>query len=108
MDGPNIARSLGETKLNWFGKALLKAEQKHYQHITQPDLLLVLRVDPEIAVRRKTDEQPGHVRTRSEEVWRADWSDTGAQIVDASQPPAAVLANLRDRIWQQLQQPRLS
>jgi thymidylate kinase len=108
MDGPNIAQSLVGTQLNWFSKALLKAEQKHYQLINPPDLLLVLRVDPEIAVRRKTDEQEQHVRTRSEEIWRADWSNTGAQLVDASQPPAAVLADLRDRIWQQVQQARLS
>lgn len=108
MDGPNIARDLGETRLNWFSKALLNAEQKHYQRITEPDLLLVLRVDPEIAVRRKTDEQPEHIRTRSEEIWRADWSNAVAQTIDASQSPAAVLADLQDRIWQQLQQPRLS
>ncbi|MCA1605182.1 MAG: hypothetical protein LC775_06860, partial [Acidobacteria bacterium] len=102
MDGPNIAQNLEGTRLTWLDKAFLNAENKHYQRIMQPDLLLVLRVDPEIAVRRKTDELEQHVRTRSQEIWQTDWSDTGAHLIDASQPPEKVLADLRDRIWQQV------
>lgn len=102
MDGPNIGRTLEGTHLTWLSRALLNAEQKHYQQIVQPDLMLVLRVDPETAVRRKTDEQEHHVRTRSQEIWQHDWSDTRAHVVDASQPPEGVLADLRDRIWQQI------
>jgi thymidylate kinase len=68
----------------------------------QPDLLLILRVDPEIAVRRKSDENEDHVRTRSQEVWQTDWSDMRAYLVDAGQTPAKVLADLRSLIWQQI------
>ncbi|MEK6282933.1 MAG: hypothetical protein AABN95_21455 [Acidobacteriota bacterium] len=102
MEGPNIARTLAGTQLTWFSKALLNAENKYYQQITQPDLLLVLRVDPDTAVRRKTDEKEQHVRTRSLEIWQHDWSNTRAHLVDASQPPAGVLAELRAQIWQQI------
>jgi thymidylate kinase len=102
MDGPNIARSFNETQLTRLRKALLKAESRYYLQIMQPDLLLVLRVDPEVAVRRKTDEPEQHVRTRSEEIWRHDWSYQVAHLVDASQPPAAVLSDLQARIWQQI------
>ena len=91
-----------------FSKALLSAEETYYRQITQPDLLAVLRVDPEIAVRRKTDEEEQHVRTRSEEVWRTDWSSTQARLVDASQSPGQVLADLQDQIWQQMQPARLA
>lgn len=102
MEGPNIARTLEGTQLTRLGKALLKAENKYYQQIMQPDLLLVLRVDPDTAVRRKTDEKEHHVRTRSQEIWQHDWSNTRAHLVDASQPAAGVLAELRAHIWQQI------
>jgi thymidylate kinase len=102
MDGPNIAQTLDGTELTWFSKALLKAENKYYRQIMQPDLLLILRLDPEIAVRRKTDENEDHVRTRSQEIWQTDWSDTRAHLVDAGQTPAKVLADLRSLIWQQI------
>ncbi|HYJ85238.1 MAG TPA: hypothetical protein VEW46_04220 [Pyrinomonadaceae bacterium] len=102
MDGPNIAQSLDCRELTWFSKALLKAENKYYGQIMQPDLLLILRVDPEIAVRRKTDENEHHVRTRSQEIWQTDWSDARACLVDAGQTPAKVLAELRALIWQQI------
>ena len=102
MDGPNIARTLEGTKLTWLSKVLMKAENKRYQQIMQPDLLLVLRVDPEIAVRRKTDEKEDHVRTRSHEIWETDWTGTRAHLVDASQSAASVLNELRSQIWQQI------
>jgi len=102
MDGPNIARSLEGTELTWLSRALMKAENKRYQQIMQPDLLLVLRVDPEIAVRRKTDEREDHVRTRSNEIWETDWTGTRAHLVDASQSAACVLDELRSQIWQQI------
>ncbi len=102
MDGPNIERTLDGTELTWLSKALMKAENKRYQEIMQPDLLLVLRVDPEIAVRRKTDEREDHVRTRSHEIWETDWTGTRAQLVDASQSAADVLDELRSQIWRQI------
>jgi thymidylate kinase len=102
MDGPNIERTLEGTKLTWLSKVLLEAENKYYRQITPPDLMLVLRLDPEIAVSRKTDEQEQHVRTRSQEIWETEWSGTRAQLVDASQSPTGVLADLRSRIWQQI------
>lgn len=102
MDGPNIAQTLKGTELTWLSKLLLKAENRRYEQITQPDLLLILRVDPEIAVRRKTDEKEQHVRPRSQEIWETDWSGTRARVIDAGQSAAGVLANLRAQIWQQI------
>jgi thymidylate kinase len=102
MDGPNIERTLEETELTWLSRALLNAENRHYRQIMQPDLLLVLLVDPEIAVRRKTNEQERHVRKRSQEIWQTDWSGTRAHLVDAGQSPAGVLTELRAQIWQQI------
>ena len=102
MDAPNIAQTLEQTKLTWLSKALLRIENRYYRRILPPDLLLVLRLDPAIAVSRKTSEPDHHVRPRSQEVWEADWSDTPAQLVDASQSPEKVLADLRALVWQRI------
>jgi thymidylate kinase len=102
MDAPNIAQTLEQTKLTWLSKALLQIENRYYRRILPPDLLLVLRLDPAIAVSRKTSEPDHHVRPRSQELWEADWSDTPAQLVDASQSPEKVLADLRALVWQHI------
>ena len=102
MDGPNISQARMGAKMNWLGKALQNAESKPYEKIKQPDLLLVLRVDPEIAVQRKTDEREQHVRPRSQEIWEADWTGTTAQVVDAGQSAAAVLNELRAHVWRRI------
>ena len=64
MDGPNIYRFLDGAPKNRLVQFLLRAETRYYQQIMAPDLLLVLRLDPEIAVRRKVTESATHVRTR--------------------------------------------
>ena len=102
MDAPNIAQSLEQTELTWVSKALLRAETRYYKRILPSDLLFVLRLDPAIAVSRKTSEPAEHVRERSQELWEADWNDTRAHLVDASQSPEKVLADLRALIWQHI------
>ena len=67
-----------------------------------PDLLLVLRLDPEVAVRRKVTESATHVRTRSRELWEVDWRDTRVRVIDANQPLEDVLAGLKSLIWAEL------
>lgn len=99
MDGPNIARSVAPARTNALIKILRDAEERYYRHILPPDLLIVLRVDPEIAVRRKTDEHESHVRTRSRELWEVDWRGTRAHVVDAGRAIEEVTAQLRSLIW---------
>jgi len=65
-------------------------------------LLIVLLVDPEVAVRRKTDEPADYVRQRGELVWSVDWNAAGARVVDAGQPLADVVADLKAILWQEL------
>jgi hypothetical protein len=62
----------------------------------------VLRLAPDIAVRRRTDEDAEFVRLRSSEVWDADWRNSGGYILDASQPQAAVLAQVKAIVWSRL------
>jgi thymidylate kinase len=82
---------------------VVAAEQRYYAGISDPDLLLVLRVDPETAVARKQGVDPADfVRPRSAEVFAADWSSTEAVVLDASRPADDVLAEARTAVWAQL------
>jgi thymidylate kinase len=102
MESPNIDGSVELRRRNALVRKLLDAEAGYYQKIMKPDLLIVLRVDPEIAVQRKTTESEAHVRQRSQELWQADWERSGAYVVDASQPAEQVLAQLQSIVWANL------
>jgi thymidylate kinase len=81
---------------------LRNAEVSYYRRILPPDLLIVLRLDPEIAVLRKVDEPADYVRTRGRVVWETDWSATQAHVVDASRTLPEVLRQLKSIIWSAL------
>jgi len=102
MDGPNISRLVSPADRNRITEFLLKAEASYYGHIMPPDLLIVLKVHPEIAVQRKTDEPAEYVRARSLEVWELDLSETRAHILDASRQKSDVLTDLRSLVWSEL------
>lgn len=102
MDGPNIARTIPPERRNPLVKLLLKLETNYYRQIMPPDLLIVLRVDPDVAVQRKTNEHELHVRTRSSELWQQDWSGTNAYVLDAGQSAENVMAEAQSVIWSRL------
>ncbi|MDQ3805905.1 MAG: hypothetical protein M3416_19000, partial [Acidobacteriota bacterium] len=102
MDGPNIARTVAPARRNRLVRWLLEVEERNYRQIMEPDLLFVLRVEPEVAVGRKTKESEHHVRARSRELWEQDWAGTRARVVDAGRPPAEVLAELQSAVWENL------
>jgi thymidylate kinase len=82
---------------------LASLERRYYEAFTRPDALIVLRVDPDVAVERKRDEeQPGFVRPRSEEIWSVDWAATSAHVVDAGQDLHEVERVLRRLVWARL------
>jgi thymidylate kinase len=84
-------------------RRLVAAEQRCYAGISDPDLLLVLRVDPDTAVARKQGVDPAEfVRPRSAEVFAADWSATDALVLDAARPAEEVLAEARAAVWANL------
>jgi thymidylate kinase len=102
MDGPQVERVTRGIKTNKLIKFLAGWEEKYYKQIMLPDLLITLRVDPEISVQRKTDETAYSVRSRAGEIWNVDWSKTPAHIVDASRAKTEVLSYLMTLIWSNL------
>jgi thymidylate kinase len=101
MDGARTVVFRDLPGLGRLGSTLIAYEARQYTVFTPPDVLAVLRVDPEVAVRRKTDEGSDYVRRRSSEVWNATW-DQRVVLIDAAQPAADVLAALRVAVWDRL------
>jgi thymidylate kinase len=64
-----------------------------------PNEMFVLRVEPETAVSRKTDEPATHVFTRSTELWNFNWQQADVHLIDASRSVEEVQADLRSKIW---------
>lgn len=81
---------------------LRRWERRYYEQMTAPDIVFLLQVDPETAVNRKTDEPAAYVRQRARLTWDTDWSRSGAQIVDATQPLPQVVAALKNQLWRTL------
>ena len=77
-------------------------EAEYYGRILAPDTLLVLRLDPELAVLRKPDEPADYVRARGRAVWDTDWTGTPAHCVDTSRPLPDVLKDLKALVWSAL------
>jgi thymidylate kinase len=99
MDGPLVEKMVDTSRMNRFTRLLAHLEKRFYASILPPDLLVVLRVDPEIAVQRCTDENADFVRVRSREIWDLDWRQTRAHVVDAGQSKAEVLSELKTLVW---------
>jgi len=97
-----IERMTGSVPNNRLIQFLNLLEQRYYRKMILPDLLIVLCTDPEIAVRRKTDEAEASVRARSTEIWEIDWSKTPAHVINASHSKDEVLSEVRGIIWSRL------
>jgi thymidylate kinase len=101
MDGARSRWAEGMPGLSRLGSRLVRLEARYYAAFGRPDVLAVLRVDPEVAVLRKHNEEEHYVRRRSTEVWQTPW-EAPAVVVDAGQPAATVLADLRRAVWERL------
>jgi thymidylate kinase len=102
MDAPQVKRMTGNYPVNWFIKYLINLEKKFYESIQLPEVLIVLRVDPEIAVQRKADEDMVSVRARSTEIMELDWKHIPAYVIDASRTRTEILSELKALIWSEL------
>jgi thymidylate kinase len=102
MDGPRVERLLGGRTTGPLRRRLVALERRYYREVGRPDVAIVLRVDPEVAVARKPEEDPEFVRRRWREIWAVDWAAVTAHVVDAGDPPDEVLARVKAIIWSEL------
>ena len=102
MDGLRVERLLGGRRAGRRRRRLVELEQRYYRAVGRPDVTIVLKVDPEVAVARKPEEDPEFVRRRWREIWAVDWDAVTAHVVDAGDPPDEVLARVKAIIWSEL------
>ena len=102
MDVPQIERlTFGQSRSRLVDR-LIRVEERYHEMISEPDVVIVLRLDPREAGRRKTEEDYDYVVERSGEVWEADWSSWPVDVIDAGQSREAVTAAVKARIWSSL------
>jgi len=99
MEGAKIAALAGDRAEQPLFRWLARREEMYYSRFYPPELLAVLRLDPTTAVARKPEEPAEQVYRRSTAIWQADWTESPAQIIDASQSQADVLATLKEMVW---------
>jgi thymidylate kinase len=102
MDAPQVHRLRPADSGSWLDRRLDSRERRYYRALTSPEVLIVLRVDPEIAVTRKPEEQPDFVRGRWREIWEVDWPSVPAHVVDASRSVPEVLSEVKALVWSTL------
>lgn len=101
MDGPRL-QSIPGSDARPVAAALCARERRYYEAILPPDLIVVLRVSPEVATRRRTEDPPEFVHRRASEIVVADWSGAPAVVIDADRDLEAVLTEVRSTVWTQL------
>jgi thymidylate kinase len=103
MDSTPTSRAVARSSRRGLARYLAVRAMGKYRGFTYPDVLIVLRLDPDTAVARKRHEEPASfVRPRSEEVWLADWSLSPAVVIDAALPAEEVMARIKDAVWSRL------
>ena len=102
LAGPSEAQGRALEAKGALATALRNRERRYYERMTAPDVVFLLQVDPETAVRRKTDEPASYVRERARITWETDWSRSGARIIDAAQPLPQVVMALKTQLWRTL------
>jgi thymidylate kinase len=102
MDTARASELAGDPALGRIGRFMVRLEAGYYERISEPEIAIVLRVDPDVAVARRGDEEEAFVRPRCEEVWRADWSGSRAIVVDAGRTKEQVLSEVKSIVWSRL------
>jgi thymidylate kinase len=102
-DGPQCRQAISSLdKASWLHHFLAKLEISYYEPIQLPDLLIVLKVEPELAIQRKREESEASVRARSTEVWELNWTRKSGFAIDASPQRDEVVSQVRSLVWAHL------
>ena len=102
LSGPRVRELAARRAPGRLVRRLWEMEERYYEAMLAPDLVLVLRVDPETAARRKLDEPSDYVRARALTMWETDWGRTGARVIDAGRPLPEVLGEVKWLVWDAL------
>jgi len=99
MDGSRVARLTGTDDLGPAARRIARYELRCYDEILPPDLMLVMSVDPEVAVGRRPEQDAAFVRVRNREIRSVDWSKIPVIVIDASRPHDEVVGEVCSVVW---------
>jgi thymidylate kinase len=101
MDGPRLQNipGVGERPL---ACRLRDLEAGFYARILPPDVVMVLRVPPSVAVERRPEQDAGFVARRASDIWEGDFNRPNVHVVDATETPEDVVGRLIEIVWSQL------
>lgn len=100
--GPSALQGVATRVRGRVAALLRRREAAYYARLAPPDLVVVLRVSPTTAVRRKTDEPPAYVLGRANGSMAIDWSGCDAVVIDAERPLPEVVTDVRRVVWEAL------
>lgn len=93
-----IADRFPSTLFRW----LAGVEGRYHAQIGEPDIAVILRVSPDVAVARRHEQDESFVRIRATEVASVDWNGLGVTVVDADQNEQEVYLDVLAATWQGL------
>ena len=96
VDGPRPGQRV--LALEGSPSRLSGIERRYHARIAAPDVVVVLAVSPEVAMRRRPEADPTVIDARAREVLSAPWG-ADVVIVDASRSADAVLADVKRGVW---------
>jgi len=101
MDSPRVP-TVANTQCDIYRK-MAEKERDIYREIGNPDLIVLLLLDPELAARRQPGDGRDYVLKRAEEVVRFSRTlPKNVLVVDAGQPLEVVTRNIKNAIWARL------
>lgn len=104
MDIPRIRKIVGDHGIySW----LAGMEERYHSKIRGVDELIVLRLNPKIALERKPDDDNKQLLLkRSGEIWDRKWTPEYDYVVDASKSLDEVKYEIRRKIWEVIRRKR--
>ena len=84
-------------------KLLSKLEEKLYSSITDVDRMIVLKLDPQIAIKRRPEDDEAELLIRSGQIWEKDFSNMkNTYVIDTSNTFDYVEKQVLNIIWESL------
>jgi thymidylate kinase len=102
MDGPQVRDLADGTRSGSFARFAVRTEERLYARFSRPDIMFVLQLPAEISLSRKQEDDPVRVARGAREVLAADWSTSGAILLDATRPAAEIAAEMKRHIWHRI------
>lgn len=98
MDGPYIRMTFPENRGRLLG-LLERWEQRIYDRIDPPDVVMLILVEPEVSLQRKPDHEEKVVRRKSQAVRELQPRGSRVVRIDGAPPREEVVLQVKSELW---------